>query len=752
MRKWQGVTGSDTDIDGGFLALRNVSLRIQGELRRRPGLGTKYTTANRAMSMVEHPVAGAFVVVSDGSGNVVGSALTTATNTTLKTGLSSDFRGNFASNNGKLYYNDDFDSTIRIDRGDANAFTAGIAAPSVTPTASDGSAGLSTAGVHRIRYRYRDTTTGYPSNPSAEVSLTSTGTTIIVVGVTASGDAKVNNIIVEMTAAGGSVFYIVDTSNLNSTGNVSVSMTDTTLLTQLASDSYYGDFGHEPPPTISIMAEHRGRMFGWITSKRTRTGCTISNGSPTISGTLFPTNTAWNGRLVLVNAETTPYVIVSTTSTTITLSKNYGGAASGGANSIVVYATAPDMLYWSRAGYPESWKPSAWARRVLNNNDTPTALISANDILYVFGQRTVRAFVYTVDPAAAQLRTIPVASGCYNQNCVINADGRVFYYGQGGAFELQGGIPTHISLDIDFATEALIDRTQMETFHGVYDPYERVLWWFFCRTGDTVPKDYIAYDLITEQWTQGTFRQGIQCSFTIGSSQISARPYLGDANGYIWRLANGVFDGVPSSMSSGLITCNTGSTVSVLQINEALPTGSTNLNGVILFNPTTLEAIAIASNTASTITLASPLATAPSAATELYLGSIDCYGLAEWWIGPKLQFYKRPGYVTIEHLSDTGVVQLQLRFFVDYSATPNSFTLGANDTPPDGVTFANGGTIMTVDTSKQAGVLYCPFSDKWHRLARWEMTQNRPVGLLRLLDIDFLVTDKEQIDTAVHTS
>jgi hypothetical protein len=697
-------------------------------------------------------VAGGFIASADGSGNLIGVNLSTAANTTVKTGLSTDVRGQFCACNGKVYYNDDFDSVVRIDRGDANAFTAGIAAPTVTPTAADGAAGLSTAGAHRIRYRYRDTTTGYVSNPSAEVSLTSAGTKIVVVGVTASPDSKVNNIIVEMTAAGGSTFFLADTTNLNSTGNVNVSMTDNTLLALLASDSYYGDFGHEVPPQVLFMTEHRGRLFGLGKSKRTRTGTTVTNGSPTITGTSFPTNSAWDGRLVLVNSETTPYVISSTTATQITLITNYGGAASGAANTIVVYATAIDLLYWSRAGYPESWKPSAWARRVMTNNDTPSAMVSSNDILFVFGQHTIKMVIYTSDPAAAQIRTVPSVAGCYNQACVVNADGRVFFWGQSGAFELQGNMPSHVSLDIDKPTESLIDKTKYETFHGVYDAYERTITWYFCRTGDTIPKDGITFDLITEQWSQVTYRQPIQCSASIGTTTIGSRPYLGDNNGYVWRVSNDSWDGTPSSLSSGLVTCNVGSSTTILQINESLPTGTTNLNGVMVYLPSTGESVVISSNTANTITLGTALANAPSQATEVYLGSIDCYGLSEWWIGPKLQFFKRPSYVTIEHLSDSGAVQFQMRFFQDYNASPIAFTFGANDTPPDGITFASGGTIMTVDASKQAGVLYCPYQSDWGRVMRWEFTQNRPVGTMRLLDVDFLLTDPEEVDTKVHAT
>jgi len=135
---------------------------------------------------------------------------------------------------------------------------AGIIAPSGTPTGGT-PFGTSTPGTHLIRYRYVDATRNRLSNPSTAVSVISTAVQAVSISVVASGDAFVTGIQVEMSGAGASTFYIAST-NANTTGTISVSMTDDILVIKIPS-SVNGDFGHSPPPTYLLMCENRQRMW-----------------------------------------------------------------------------------------------------------------------------------------------------------------------------------------------------------------------------------------------------------------------------------------------------------------------------------------------------------------------------------------------------------------------------------------------------------------------------------------------------------
>jgi hypothetical protein len=340
----------------------------------------------------------------------------------------------------RLYFTNDYDPMQVVDRGDVPCNAAGIAAPTSgsgthTIGAPTVTTGVCTAGTHLLRYRYYNSQSLYLSNPSVARSITLTGSAItfsIGTGsenILRSEDAKVDQIIVEMTAAGASAYYRAARANQALTG-VTVSMADASLILQDATATY-GDFGHEPPPLGSIVTEHRGRLWVWGTTVATVTNVSVTLSSTTVTA-LFPPafSTKWAGRLMTVGTGTDTYRIASVTSggDTIILSKAYSGGTTF--NTISVVASAPDTLYWSRAGYPESFKPSDWARRVLQNqSDIPSGMISQHNALILCGQRTIRVLDYSIDPASGQINQIPSEMGLWNQRCLIEAGGKIYGWG-----------------------------------------------------------------------------------------------------------------------------------------------------------------------------------------------------------------------------------------------------------------------------------------------------------------------------------
>lgn len=742
MRKWSGTHDGSAPVGNGLTTVRNASFHREGICARRPQLQTRYDLDAVVIQGLTHPLGGSFLVSADGTGNLIGSKLSDGTTTTLATGLSADIAGTLTNHQAKLYYNNDFDDPKRMERGDLAAVTAGIDAPASAPVISTVSGSGSTGvGTYRMRYRYYDEKTGYLSNPSAELSYTTSGSSSIRVTGVNSSDPKVNQVFWERTTADGSVFYREGTAT-TATAIFSFDDSDTVLEQGIAIDAIYGDYGHEPPPIVEIMCEHRGRMFGWKRSVRTRTACTVASGVGSISGSSFPTNGAWDGRLLTVNSETSTNIIASTTSTVITLASAYAGTASGSANTISVFHPQPDMLMWSRAGYPESWKLSTWARRVLQGGaDEPSAMFSAYDTLWLCGQHSIRTFDYTADPAAARLASIPTEMGVFNQQCVVQADGRTFGFGQAGVFELQGRVPTRISDDIEIQLSALMDTAQFADFHGCFDPFERSVTWYFTRTGDTVPKDGICYFIESGQWQFVSYRQPIKCSTTYGSATYPYRPYLADSNGWVWRVGDDrPADCLPLSLSSGVLTTASGSSTTVINVIDSLPTGSGDCKGAMLYWPAADEARAIASNTASAITLSTGFTTAPAAGVTLYLGSIDVFLRSDWWMMRSPQHKKRVPYVAIEHLSESAAPDIKLSIFQDLSATAIQWTTDAGDSRLNGVT-ATSASVRTIDldASESSGILYAELPDKFCNYWRFELTQDKPAGDLQLMDAQFLI-------------
>lgn len=752
MRKWSGTHDGSAPVGNGLTTVRNVSFHQDGICARRPQLHTRYDLDAVVIQGLTHPLAGSFLVSANGTGNLIGSDLPTGTATTLASSLDYDIPGTLTNHQAKLYYNNDFDDPLRMERGDLAAVLAGIDAPASAPTVSSQSAGgLTNPGTYRIRYRYYDQKTGYLSNPSEETVVTmAAGTSIRCSGVSSS-DSKVNQCFWERTTEGGSIFYREGTATTPST-IFEFDDTDIVLEQGIDINAIYGDYGHEPPPIVEIMCEHRGRMFGWKRSVRTRTGCTVASGVGSISGSGFPTNGAWDGRLLTVNSETSDYIIASTTSAIITLATAYAGTASGSSNTIRVFHPQPDMLYWSRAGFPESWKLSSWARRVLQGGaDEPSAMFSAYDTLWLCGQHSIKTFDYTSDPAAARLASVPTELGVYNQQCVVQIDGRTFGLGQAGAFELQGRVPTRISDDIEVQLATLIDTAQFADVHGVADPYERSVTWHFTRIGDTAPRDGICYFIESGQWQFVSYRQPIRASVCYGSAAYPYRPYLADSNGWVWRVGDDrPADCLPSTMSSGVLTTASGSSTTVINVIDSLPTGSGDCKGAMLYWPAAGEARDVASNTASALTLTTGFTTAPGAGAELYLGSIDVFLESDWWVMRSPQHKKRVPYLAIEHLSEQESPDVYVSIHQDLSGNAAPWTTDSGDSRLLGTTATNSTTrTIDLDATDSAGILYSELPDKFCNYWRWTLNQDRPEGDLRLMDVQFLIQNVGDVDTNI---
>lgn len=768
--EWHGIRDDTTIVGGdGNLEAQNCSFRIQGELRRRPGLGTRLGAAGVLSSEFTDRAANTYGVFVSAAGVISSMDLSTAATTTLKSSLSIAYRGQFARSNQRLYYANDFDPVQVIELGNSAALAAGIAAPTTgvgthTIGAPTSGAGLVQSGTHLVRYRYYNSKSGYYSNPSLNRSLAVTGVESITFSIgTGTGseailrstDTKVDQVIVELTAAGASAFYNVAAANQTLT-SVTVSMDDTTIELQVPS-STYGDYGHEQPPLFSMIHEHRGRLFGWGATVRTITGVslTLSSTTVTVTGTTF--STGWAGRMIQLTTGTDVYRISACTGTaTLTLSTNYSGSSVTGA-TIKVYSLGSDTLGWTRAGYPEAWKPSEWARRVLQNaSDTPSGMVSYHDVLWLFGQRTMRVLDYPTDPATGSLEQVPTEMGLWNQRCLIQCGGYIFGWGRSGAWMINGLSPQHISRPIDSRLDGTdttstvgYDSSLFEKFFGFYDSHERCLTWAYCKSGDTSPKNLISYDLDRKEWRTGSWRQAMLTACIVAGTVNDVRVMLSDENGYSWYLTENRFDGVPTTLLdanseyTGTITASTGSTLSssVIPTVEALPTSPQDLKGVVLYNPATSGTAVVLSNTSGSITLASALTASPAAGDSLYLGSFEWKTRTKWVDGEGMETAKRPSTLMLKKVPGTSLGRVRVRIYEDFSTTPMAFTKGLSDLDPNGVYITDGLTYCDVDlgnSTDDSAIAFVPLSANWKRAISAEVTSTKPSNQLKMLQIQFM--------------
>lgn len=758
MREWTGRRDDLSDTaEEGLKTAQNVSFKIGGEMRRRPGLSGRIGRSGILTTEWSDPFGVAYVVVIGDTGAIYTIRLSTSASTAVKTGLNTTNRGCFARANGRLYFVNDFDTMQRVSDGTQSSDVAGINAPAAaigTPTTATG---LCTAGVHGMRYRYFDSKSLYMSDPSDQTDITLTGGSTLTFSIGTSSetvirstDAKVDQVIIELTDAGSSTFYRAATVNQVLTGTT-ISLSDTSLRNQVAAKRD-GDFNHQPPPLAQFLVEHRARLFAFGAGVVTLTGVTVSSSSANASVTGLTMSSGWAGRLARFGTDTKNYRIASMSGNTVAvLSETYTGTGRV-VTGVQFFSSAPDMLYWSRAGFPESWNTINQARRVLQNTaDTPSGLVSHHEALYVFGQGTMRMLDYDSDPSASKLVKIPTDMGLWNQRCIVECNGRIYGWGRSGVWTINGLIPKHLSKPIDQHIDGSdasstdnFDVSKLEKFFGLYDPRERCILWFYCTSADTRPQHAIVMDVDSGEWSTAKFKMPmLSGSLVTGGTSDATRALVGDFNGFSWYLTPDAFDGVPAVLSGGVVTVsNTGSTTSVINVSESLPTGTTDLQGVIAVYSS--QEIDILSNTANTITMDGAFTSAPTIGTELYLGQIDFAIRTKWTIIDGFQNKKRPNYLMIAMVPGTASGKLTVKVYLDYSTTPFVYTKGASDTSPDGVNITSGSSSVTVDLDggNGDGVVFVPMPANWHRAISAEITSTRPQNVLKILDYQFLFKDR----------
>lgn len=662
MKDWRGYRDDLSPIGDNLEKANNISFRVRGEIRRRPGLGLrKQLTAQSMGALVT--TAGSWIVANNG-GTLTGYDLDNDTTFTVASGLAATPRGNWANAGGALYFTNGTDAIQAITDGGAASVDAGIAAPAGAPVAGSPAAGTVTAGVHLIRYRYKDSATGYYSNPSPELEFTAAGSQNIPLTLVLSGESKVDQMVIEMTLAAGDVYYVVATITASTSYTINVS--DLILSTQTAVNTYAAPdgFGFDQPPLAQLMCEHRGRVYLW--------------------------------------------------------------------------GTATGELYWSRALYPEAFSLFDWARKVdFGRSDTPTGMASYSSDLYLFGRRSMRRLTFDVDPAAAKLETLPTEHGLHNQRCLVECNDSLFGWGPSGIWKIDGIHPVHISRPIDRTLGELADDTATEQYHAVFDPDERAVWFFFVREGDSFPQDAFCYELLTDNWSLRSFRHQIQSSLVAGDDVRPTRAWLGDADGgYIWRLQPDQFDALPPTLTSGVLTTAVGSTTTVINVNEALPTSGQDCVGAMMYIPSTGETVRVTANTANTLTVTPALASALGASVDVYLGSIAVNGLSEYFSMPFQNQVGSPPRLQVDSITPSGAgIRLRFAVYKNFSTTKEAFTTqSAEDTPPAGVTFTNG--FADVDTAQIVGpTIPAPCSDA--STLQWEFTQDRPENDIRIINIEW---------------
>ena len=677
--------------------------------------------------------------------------------TTLFTALNTINRMNFANYNGVIYLADDFDPILVATA--ATGYNAGIAGPTNTPVGDAAGAlgGLTTPGTHLMRYRYQNSQTGYVSNPSVAASITSTSinaTLEFSVGAVGSGDdviissdPKVDTILIELTTISDATFYVYPTSFPNTVpggGILEMSQPDAVIIQGLNADSLYGSasafdlMSHEVPQALGDVCAIRNRMFYGVDYPYALAGVTVNSGAASFAGTGF--SAQWVGRLLNPGPGSVAFQIatINSVGTAGTLTSVYTGATATGAAS--VYVKLPNRVYYSRLNFPEECYAAGFARDVLiGRPDRLRAMYARPDGIYFFGAFSADRLAFQSDPSAESSALYPINGnrGILNKRCLVEAEGSLFAWDAAGIYRVEQ-VPVPVSESIDQALREMVDFSQFQSFHGVYDPIDRTLMWFFTALGDTVPHYCVCKEFFTDRWFFYYFQQGITCSQLIAGTDGQVRAWLGDSNGYTWAFGViGAFDGVPPSQTATCTLVAGSSTTSILTVNETLNTAIGNA-GASVYIPSTGDVRFVQSNTSNTITLISALSALPANGAAIWLGMIPITYTSKQWQGDGAMDKKSPDTFDVTVYPGTTTGYMQVYFYQDIAATPVLYAPDASYVFPSGVTCPNGILqIQLCGGGNNTGYTSVPMPSDWNRSLQFTIIQNVPDGPFRLIDCGF---------------
>lgn len=695
-------TGLDTESsrvarEPGLLQVdQNMQHDQLGVLRVRPGC-TKASGQSalalpvRATSGFD-PGQGAFVELrASGLGATAG--VISSGSTALYSAVSAAKRPRLAVHQGKIYAVDGWRPMQRWNGLASATVAAGIAGPDQTPgvwapTPTTG-VGTTTLGTHKFRYRYLDSSTGYVSEPSNEYSATvalNNESLTFAINTSGSGnmirstDTKVDKIVIEMTLAGGAVFYKA-AEGLQSASSLAVSISDVSLANQTlpwpgARAENIGT--HLPPPIASGVLSFRGRLWLFGQVVHSLGTVAVTNASSTITGTgsdwtsalAKPTPASFANRVVRlfqVVGDTASYEInTQASATSAALTATYGGSTLSGL-SYRIY-TRDRSIFYSEPGYPESFPALNY---ILGPESGPiTAMVPHTAALILCSLNGMERFVWTSDPSVDGVkRTIPTSRGAVCPEVVLNVEEVVYGLDRRGMWAFTGEAPVQISRAIETLVQR-INFAQEAKFTAVWHPKARQIRWWVALDSATEPHHFFAFDVDRKVWSLG-YRDFATTSGALVPTSTGSKVLVGDENGFDWYDEEGTTEGCDgASLAQGIVS-GTPTTTSVPLTGTTLPT-SPSLAGAYAYVESTGESRLIASNTASTLTLAVALTSAPVVGTRVHLGRINALAKTKAFrssggqdhAGRKLVLYFEPLSVV-----DGVKRRIRVRTYRDWSAS-----------------------------------------------------------------------------------
>lgn len=650
----------------------------------------------------------------------------------IESGLAAGLAHDVAAIFGHVYRVNGWDAMSVWDGFRSNAVAAGIPAPAaystnVTSAAAGVDSGLS-PGVHFFRYRYANSKTQYPSNPSdlkqftAAEGASGTGATYTFSNIVASPDPKVDRILGELTDADGEVFFQATVlQNTNQALTLALRDEDLRALPLL-----YDDFGHDVPPAFRFVEPFKGRLWGLGQAVYEDGVARIPASGVSVVGSGTGWNSTARGRLLQLSGDTRRFVASVVSGTLLLLEESAAKASAFRAYTIV--SPTPDVLFYSKALFPESWPIENQIRVLDGKPEKARAVRGYRNDLIIWGERSMQRLVFSSDPTVdGALEPIEGDRGAASRLCVVDAGGAAYALDYKGIHRYVGGAsePEHVSESIDPLFDpgdnahGYVDFTYRSTFHAVHFPNRHQIVWFVVVNGipgeattHTRPRHAIVFDYLNQTFGLWRFDVAMVASTIAPSANGTTQTVVCDENGRAWVLGIGTTDGVHSS-SAVVGTVKSGATATAIPLSVAteLYAANSGLAGAGAYSPALDVVGTILSNSAAGLTLAGiGFGSAPSAGTEVLLGRIPARFKSKAFVIEEPSHVQRPRYVHVAY-EPKGRGAARVRVYLNRSAS--AYAGWAEDFEDGGVVLsaAAGRNYFEIDLTTGTGYARIPLPE-----------------------------------------
>jgi len=646
---------------------------------------------------------------------------------TIESGLVTDFQHDLAAVFGQVYRTNGWNRMSVWNGYDAAATAAGIAqrtsvwSTSVRSTTAGNTTKHLTPGKHLARYRYVNSKTQYPSDPTDAVEINAndlraagSGSIYSLSNVKASADPKADRIIVELTDAGGATFFEATALANAARTSTALQTPDNLLRTR---PLLYDEFGHDVPPFFAYVEAYRGRLWGLGQYVYETGNARISASGQTVLGSGTTWTSAAKGRFLLLSGDTRRFIesVVSATnlkleeSTSVKSKRNYQ-----------IVSEVPDVLRFSKALYVESF-PSENAIRVLDGKpEKARALKGWRRDLVLFGERSMERFVYTEDPFAdGSLEPVEGERGAASRRVVQDVGGALYALDYKGIHRFGGGSPEHLSESIDpffdpgDRTKGYVDFAYRATFHSVHYPARHQILWFVVLNGDpndsttyTKPHHAVAFDYMNGTFSVYKFDVGIVASTVAPGSDGTTQTLLADENGRLWAFGIGTTDGVHVA-SAKSFTVKSGTTSNVVKVSAAtLYAGGDGLEGATAYWVEGNLVRVIVSNAASSLKVSASYGATPAVGDTIKLGRIPSRWKSKAFFFEEPHFRRYDGRYLHLYFEPKASGTIRVRFYLDRSAS--AYDDYAEDMTDSVVTLDAANNYFEVDITHASGYARIP--------------------------------------------